>query len=394
MRPRKGPGVTFRTQAGILSMEDYMVVDHNLNLTGLGLEVQKLEESGVSKGKAIAMVSEQYFKDLRVKNISRAQGCLMGQLVGDSLGSLVEFQTPAQIRQDYPDGVRDLADGGPFQLIAGQPTDDSEMALALARSLVEHNGYDKQAVRRAYVQWIQSGPFDCGPTIAGALRGHMNPDSQANGAMMRVSPLGIWGARNFSEDGIDHWAEEDALITHPNPVCVDANILFARAIGDAIRNPQMQGERYPGPDQHGYDPQIPLEVYELYSEIESWAECAESAVEETVKAARNSPPPSYTRQMGWVLIAFHNALYQLLHAHSFEEALVDTVMRGGDTDTNAAICGALLGAVYGLEAIPARWREAVLNCRPSPDNPRTKCPRPECYWPVDALTLAQQLLGE
>jgi ADP-ribosylglycohydrolase len=264
---------------------------------------------------------------------------------------------------------------GAFDLIAGQPTDDSEMALALARSLAEHDGYNKEAVRQAYVQWLQSRPFDCGITVAGALRGKMNPESQANGAMMRASPLGIQGARDSDYDAIDRWAEEDARITHPNPVCVDANILYTRAIAEAIRNPQ-----------------IPLEIYELYGEIARWAEYAEDAVREAVKAAKESPPPSYTRQMGWVLIAFQNVLYQLLHARSFEEALVDTVMRGGDTDTNAAICGALLGAVYGLEGIPQRWRDAVLDCRPSADNPRAKRPRPECYWPVDALTLAQQLL--
>ena len=67
--------------------------------------------------------------------LARAQGCLLGQLVGDSLGSLVEFESPEEVRSRYPHGVRDLADGGPFNLIAGQPTDDSEMALALARML-------------------------------------------------------------------------------------------------------------------------------------------------------------------------------------------------------------------------------------------------------------------
>lgn len=70
--------------------------------------------------------------------LSRAQGCLLGQLAGDALGSLVEFQSPEQIRRKYPDGVRELADGGTWGTIAGQPTDDSEMALSLARMLIKH----------------------------------------------------------------------------------------------------------------------------------------------------------------------------------------------------------------------------------------------------------------
>ena len=86
-------------------------------------------------------------------------------------------------------------------------------------------------------------------------------------------------------------------------------------------------------------------------------------------------------------------LWQLLHAEDVEEGIVDTVMRGGDTDTNAAICGALLGAVYGREAVPARWIDTIRSCRPRAGDPRVRRPRPECFWPVDALELAEQLIG-
>ena len=69
----------------------------------------------------------------KAEKLERAQGCLLGQLAGDALGSLVECRTPEQIRREYPNGVRKLADGGTWNTIAGQPTDDSEMALLLAR---------------------------------------------------------------------------------------------------------------------------------------------------------------------------------------------------------------------------------------------------------------------
>ena len=85
--------------------------------------------------------------------IERAQGCMLSQLAGDALGSLVEFQTPEQIRREYPDGVRDLASGGTWNTIAGQPTDDSEMALLLARMLVDQKRYDPEEARKAYVLW-------------------------------------------------------------------------------------------------------------------------------------------------------------------------------------------------------------------------------------------------
>ena len=154
--------------------------------------------------------------------LTRAQGCLLGQLAGDALGSLVEFQPPEQIRREYPDGVRELAAGGTWNTIAGQPTDDSEMALLLARMLAEHGRYDSEEARKVYVFWLNSGPFDCGMTISSGLRGRPNPDSQANGAMMRISPLGIFGA-NHDLARVAEWARQDAAITHPHPVCRQAS---------------------------------------------------------------------------------------------------------------------------------------------------------------------------
>jgi ADP-ribosyl-[dinitrogen reductase] hydrolase len=306
--------------------------------------------------------------------LSRAQGCLLGQLSGDSLGSLVEFRTPEEIRRQYPHGLRELADGGTWNTIAGQPTDDSEMALALARTLVECETYDSERVRAAYIDWLDSRPFDCGRTVNRGLHGSTDFHSQANGAMMRISPLGIFGARCGLEQVAD-WAKQDAEITHPNLVCAQANQLYAMAIARAIASE-------PTPQQ-------------LFSAINSWGEHMEvdPTLLKAVRAASEAAPGSYVSQQGWVLIAFQNALFQLLHASSLEEGVIDTVMCGGDTDTNAAIAGALLGAVYGRDAIPKQWLEKLLTCRPQEEMPNVTHPRPQRFWPVDALQLAEQLLA-
>ena len=305
--------------------------------------------------------------------VARAQGCLLGQLSGDALGSLVEFRSPEDIRREYPDGVRKLADGGTFNTIAGQPTDDSEMALLLARMLVEHRAYDPGIARKAYVYWLESGPFDYGMTISSGLSGRPNPDSQANGAMMRVSPLGIFGA-NYDLKQVAQWARRDAALTHSHPVCQQANALFVMAIAEAIRS--------------GLKPD------DLYRRVIAWARdmSIDEVLMKVIIDAEETPPADYTHQRGWVLIAFRNALWQLLHAPNLEEAVIDTVMRGGDTDTNAAICGALLGAVHGREAVPAQWIDCLLNCRPMVGQTHVHHPRPECFWPVDALELAANLL--
>ncbi|MYA32608.1 MAG: ADP-ribosylglycohydrolase family protein [Gemmatimonadales bacterium] len=305
--------------------------------------------------------------------LDRARGCLIGQIAGDSLGSLVEFQSPEDIGRLYPDGVRDLEDGGTFDTLAGQPTDDSEMALALARTLIARGTYDPQAANRAYTDWLDSDPFDCGFTIRDGLLGKPRRESQANGALMRVGPLGIFGARHRL-DTVARWAREDARLTHPNRVCLDANALFAMAIAYAI-------DRGPAPR-------------ELYERIAVWANEEEisPAVRACVDEAAVGLPEDYMTHMGWVLIALRNALWQLRHAASLEAGVIDSVMRGGDTDTNAAICGALLGAVHGLEAVPARWTGAILRCRPEAGRPRVRRPRPKTYWPIDAPELATQLL--
>jgi fructose-1,6-bisphosphatase/inositol monophosphatase family enzyme len=172
--------------------------------------------------------------------LSRAQGCLIGQLVGDSLGGLVEFQSAASIKSSFPNGVRDLVDGGHWNVLAGQPTDDSELALMLSRTLVDGQRYDASEVLESYIHWYQSPPFDIGGTTAGALAGagrgktsqdrlreaasQASRDSQANGSLMRVSPLGIFGAGR-AEQAAD-WARQDSRLTHPNQVCQDSCAVF------------------------------------------------------------------------------------------------------------------------------------------------------------------------
>ena len=211
-----------------------------------------------------------------------------------------------------------------------------------------------------------------GMTISSGLRGKPDLDSQANGAMMRISPLGIFGA-NHDLAHVAEWARQDAALTHPHPVCRQANELFTMAIAQAVR--------------------AGCAARDLYRRIAGWAEDmrVDRRLLGAIQGAAIAPPADYVHQQGWVLTAIRNALWQLSHAQNLEEAVVDTVMRGGDTDTNAAICGALLGAVYGRDAIPAKWTECLLTCRPAAGQAHVGQPRPECFWPTDALRISRTL---
>ena len=81
------------------------------------------------------------------------------------------------------------------------------------------------------------------------------------------------------------------------------------------------------------------------------------------RAAGGQPPASLERDMGWVLLALHNAVFHLAAGTPVEAALIRTASAGGDTDTNAAVTGALLGAADGRAGFPARWTMPVLTAR-------------------------------
>jgi ADP-ribosyl-[dinitrogen reductase] hydrolase len=317
--------------------------------------------------------------------LDRAQGCLLGQLAGDTLGGLVEFCRPEAIKARYPAGVREMAKGGTWNNIAGQPTDDSEMALALARMLVRDHRYEQKAALDAYLGWWKHA-WDRGSTISQSLRAgatgktqperlyrataSANQSSQSNGSLMRISPLGIFGAGRHEE--VIEWAKADSQITHPNPVCVASVAVYVAAISHAIET--------------GADGSAIAEVA-----IKESRRQGIKTVFDALVAARTKLPSDYVTQMGWVLIALQNAFYQLRFARSVEDGIADTISRGGDTDTNAAIAGALLGAVHGRSGIPDRWVKTLQDCR-SIEGSGTFHPVPEFYWPCDVLELAEGLL--
>jgi ADP-ribosylglycohydrolase/fructose-1,6-bisphosphatase/inositol monophosphatase family enzyme len=299
------------------------------------------------------------------KRLPRAQGAMLGQVIGDSLGSRVEQKPAAEIEQLYPGGLRDLGDGGPYHTIAGQPTDDSEMALTLARSIVREKKYHAEKVLDAYRAWLTSRPVDVGVTTERGLLGLVTTESESNGSLMRCSPLGVWAAGDPALAA--RTARDDSALTHANPVCLEACAAYCAAIAAGVGGANRE-EMFEAAAAHAKGP----------------------AHEAVKRAAKGIAPSDFFTHQGWVLVALQNAFW-CLHTLEFEEALVTTAGRGGDTDTNAAIAGALLGALHGREAIPARWIHPVLACRPLAEAGALR-PRPMEYWPDDVLELAEALL--
>lgn len=271
----------------------------------------------------------------------RAKGCLLGLLCGDALGAPFEFHSSGEILTRYPDGIPGMVNGWDCTAnrLSGSITDDSEMAIALLRALLNEQGFNELAARSQYIDWLSTAPEDIGQTIRRALNGTYDADSQANGALMRVAPIGIFAALHPEWDWLSA-ATGDCAITHIHSRCKNANIIFAESLKLAI-----QGT-------------CPQDIYEFA--------CSRATALDDVELlsrlrAAEHEEPAYTPQAGWVEIAFQCAYYWLLHAKDYPSALCSIVSRGGDPDTNGAIAGALLGAVFGSEGIPAEWQKEIMH---------------------------------
>ena len=308
-----------------------------------------------------------YMKTITSQRRDHLRGCLYGQVVGDALGTRYEFKSASMVREslkkDTRSGSLPILGGGPFDVIPGQITDDSELALTLARVLPLRRGFQLSEVVPYYQQWFLSRPFDIGRATRTAFgetsekltvelchqRAKANRESLSNGALMRISPMGML-ATTWNNAQIWERASGESSLTHPSPIVQEASVLYVMAIRDAIE---------------GY--------HESRIMKNAMTMVREPLIKRWLIDALERPCPVFhptlglidadSSSMGYVGIAFQNAFHQLLHGGSFKDGLIQTILLGGDTDTNGCIAGALLGAYYGAHQIPKDWIDTVRNCR-------------------------------
>jgi ADP-ribosylglycohydrolase len=313
---------------------------------------------------------------------SIARGALLGAFVGDASGATLEFLGRKPTAEDVEKALS-MVGGGWLRVAPGQITDDGELALSLARSLAGAQAIDRDKIARAYVDWFHSQPFDCGATTSKAFgqsgtgarvtaqlleerARQRNMASKANGALMRSIGLGIWSWRLSVEDAANA-ARADARLSHPGPSCQHANAAYVVAVRHLVLN---AGDRL-----GALRAASAVLDHESVEEVRSWLREAES------KAG-----PPYHPNDGFVRIAFTHAFRHLMLETPFEEALLETLAGGGDTDTNGCVVGGLIGALHGEDGIPERMRAAVLK-----SDSTLGRPRPEFYSTQDAASLANRL---
>ncbi|VDM49650.1 unnamed protein product [Toxocara canis] len=282
-------------------------------------------------------------------SIKKAIGCLYGQLIGDALGCRYEFMCAVDTQGKM---AKDLTAEKFLPILGGD-------------------------VACAYVRWEQSSPPDIGIATASALgiekrlsdswMDEMNAESKqlvhdavvsnarqynvnrlSNGCLMRISPLAVASVK-FSIDKIKEVVKSDCILTHCEMVCIDATISYVVAI------------------RHLINDHTPQEAYNAALEISET-----ETVKDVLICAENAPIPVKAKgklingdkeMMGYVGVALQSAFYELLHATSFYDGVLAAVSRGGDTDTNGAIVAAMLGARFGVDAIPSEWLETVRSAK-------------------------------
>lgn len=289
----------------------------------------------------------------------RCVGCLLGLTCGDILGASVEGWSASEIREIYGE-IRDFdrSDRG-FSCY----TDDTQMTLALASSLVEHGRVDAEQVSTKYAEFYESwrGYGGGARVIMRALRmeldyratGRMQfPDgSYGNGGAMRIAPVGL-AYRHANDDSLYEAVEDALLCTHVNPEAIDGAFVQAKAVAIAATTS----------DPANLEPRQLLQALRRLSRTD----IMQSRIEKLIDClVREEPDVNAIGRVGNGIRASQAvpaALWAFVrYGQNPEECVVRAVNFGGDTDTIGAMAGALVGALHGKSWIPIRWHDNIEN---------------------------------
>ncbi|WP_240913849.1 ADP-ribosylglycohydrolase family protein [Sphingomonas sp. HDW15A] len=277
----------------------------------------------------------------------RALGCLLGLAVGDAVGTTLEFTA-----RDSNPRLKDLVGGGPFGLDAGEWTDDTSMALALADSLLKSERLDEVDLMQRFVRWWRDGDYSCrgtcfdiGITTRQALSkfettgepiaGSTDPQSAGNGSLMRLAPVVLHGLA-IGELGGTTAAVQQSRTTHGAQTCIDACDGFAFRLYLAVTG-KMRSYVFDFKGHGAIDPAIGT-IFEG-----SWRGKRRSVI----------------KSSGYVAHSLEAAMWCVARTSNFRDAVLLAANLGDDADTTAAITGQLAGALYGSSAIPSEWLERL-----------------------------------
>ncbi len=260
----------------------------------------------------------------------RALGAYLGLAVGDALGATVEFMTASEIRYKHGSHAS-MTGGGWLNLRPGQVTDDTEMSLALGKSILRRNGFDLKDVADSYVAWLRGRPVDVGNTCRRGIRRYMTAGSLeappsdgdgGNGACMRNLPVAL--ATLGDDEAFERWTLAQCHLTHNHPLSDAATLALGRMVRTLLSGT---------------------------GEAEARLEAERLAERHRQFRFVNYRGPS----SAYIVDTACTVLHHYFTTGSYRDCLVAVVNQGGDADTTGALAGMLAGATYGVEAIPREW---------------------------------------
>lgn len=283
--------------------------------------------------------------------IDKAEGTLLGLACGDALGRPVEFKSAHRIEQEHG-YLTEMIGGGTHNKPAGTVTDDTDMALCIAESLVEHDGFVPEDVASRFVDWYDSGPFDIGIMTSDALRRIKRGESwetagqavweskpegsnAGNGSVMRCAPYAVAFAE--SPETLGEVSRQSSAITHADPRCTAGCAILNRVIAALLTD----------------------SFESLDAVVDATGEPLSGELANAVRAVPESVEPRRLESTGYVVHTLQTALYHALTAETPREGICEAVNMGQDTDTVGAVTGALVGARFGASALPDSWLQEL-----------------------------------
>lgn len=294
------------------------------------------------------------FSSIKAKYI----GTLLGLAIGDYLGMPVEFTPTSEKVINFfgTEGVRPVESSRNGGKPAGYYTDDTSQALCLASSLLE-KGFNVADQLDRYKKW--------------AFEGYMTPDNKAsfgigqntfrklnqkpedipdtienkereggNGALMRTAPIGLMYWNNKNE--LKEYSIKSALVTHNNEVACWSCVALNHFLSQILKGNKDKAS-FPKSFLTTYGDEIPEEIKKILT-----------LNYKTIK--KYSLPNT-----GYALHTLSIAIWSFLTTDSFQEAVSESILSAGDTDTQGAVTGALAGCYYGVEGIPKEWLDTLMN---------------------------------
>lgn len=292
---------------------------------------------------------------------------LIGLAVGDALGVPVEFLSRDEIRQINIKDMVGMEDNLPFKsrwgsiIPSGAWSDDTSMTIAAMDTIVKDNGdinYDH--IMNSFISWWYYGEytsldfsFGLGGVISRALHNYQSGipalecggsdyGDNGNGSLMRILPFSIYAVKtDMTEEETVDFINKASSLTHAHDISKMGCFIYTEFLKylDITKNPELAYQRL-----------LSISYSKYYSR---------EAIEAYGADLINMKEDDLPEKNGYVATTLKSAIYSLLHTSNYEDAVLQAINLGYDTDTIGAVTGSLAGILYGYDNIPDRWKKKL-----------------------------------